>query len=149
MTYKTFASGYLVIYGKVLLVHHRKFDKWTPPGGHIEPNETPEQVVVREFKEELGLDIAIVSVLPPAYSGDDRVAPIAVPFYMDLETADFDEPRVGFFYFVELRDPNQIMQHQEKELHNAEWFAKEDLTDLKTFDQVRALALFALDNYPK
>ena len=52
MAYRSFASGYLVKNGKVLLVHHNKFNKWVPPGGHIEENETPDQAVVRDLKEQ-------------------------------------------------------------------------------------------------
>ena len=32
---------------------------WDIPGGHVEPNETPEQCIVREMKEEMRLDIEI------------------------------------------------------------------------------------------
>lgn len=31
--------------------------KWNAIGGHIEPGETPEQAMQREFKEEAGIDI--------------------------------------------------------------------------------------------
>jgi len=30
---------------------------WDVPGGHVEPDETPEECIVREMKEEMGLDI--------------------------------------------------------------------------------------------
>jgi len=30
---------------------------WDIPGGHVEPNETPEQCIVREMKEEMDLDL--------------------------------------------------------------------------------------------
>lgn len=30
---------------------------WDFPGGHIEPNETPAAAVVREVREELGVDV--------------------------------------------------------------------------------------------
>jgi 8-oxo-dGTP diphosphatase len=33
------------------------------PGGHIEPGEQPEQTVVREVKEELGLDVRIIRLV--------------------------------------------------------------------------------------
>ncbi|WP_055530672.1 NUDIX domain-containing protein [Streptomyces graminilatus] len=50
-------SGYLVERGQVLLVHHNRFDKWVPPGGHIEPGESFAGTAVREFKEETGLPV--------------------------------------------------------------------------------------------
>jgi hypothetical protein len=36
--------------GKVLIIHHRKLDKWLPLGGHIELDEEPEQAALREAK---------------------------------------------------------------------------------------------------
>jgi 8-oxo-dGTP pyrophosphatase MutT (NUDIX family) len=41
----------------VLLVRHRKAKLALPSGGHVEPGEDPTDTVVRECKEELGLDM--------------------------------------------------------------------------------------------
>ncbi|MFH1583076.1 MAG: 8-oxo-dGTP diphosphatase [Candidatus Falkowbacteria bacterium] len=46
--------------GEVLLQYKRRgfgVGKWNGPGGKVEPGETIEQSVVREVKEEAGLDI--------------------------------------------------------------------------------------------
>lgn len=134
--------------GKVFLAHHKKFDKWTPPGGHIEENETPDQALVREWKEELGLDIEIIPAARGAFSGDANATPIPLPFHMDLEREGFDVPHVGHFFFVQVRGQGEEFEVLKEELHDAAWFSKEDLAGLKTFDQVRALAVYAIDHYP-
>ena len=38
--------------------------KWELPGGKIEPNETAEECLVREIKEELDIEIEILKKLP-------------------------------------------------------------------------------------
>ena len=45
---------------KVLLHLHRKLAMWLPPGGHIEKNEIPDDVAVREVFEETGLRVELV-----------------------------------------------------------------------------------------
>lgn len=37
-------------------------DSWAFPGGALDENEVPEQAIVREIKEEVGLDVAIVPI---------------------------------------------------------------------------------------
>ena len=51
--------------GKVLLIHHRRLDKWLPLGGHIELDEDPEIAALREAKEESGLDVELIGERPP------------------------------------------------------------------------------------
>jgi 8-oxo-dGTP pyrophosphatase MutT (NUDIX family) len=42
--------------GRVLLLHHRKLDRWLQPGGHGDPGETTgEEVALREALEESGI----------------------------------------------------------------------------------------------
>ncbi len=36
---------------------------WALPGGRMDPGETIEQTIIREVKEETGLDVAVVRVL--------------------------------------------------------------------------------------
>ena len=148
MAYKSIASGYLVKEGKVLLVHHKKFDKWTPPGGHIEENETLDQAVVREWKEELDLDIHVIPAHENAFAGDANATPIPMPFHIDLEREGFDVPHIGYFFYVRLQDPTQPIKVLETELKGFKWFAKEELQQISTFEQVRALANYAIIHYP-
>lgn len=54
------ATAYVLQQDKVLLHYHHKLQHWLPFGGHIEKNETPVEAVIREVKEESGLDIELI-----------------------------------------------------------------------------------------
>lgn len=55
------ATVYILENKKVLLIHHRKLQKWLPPGGHMNPNETPAEAACREAEEETGLEISLIT----------------------------------------------------------------------------------------
>lgn len=44
---------------RVLLSHRRDLDVWNLPGGGVEHGELPTEAVVRETKEETGLDVVV------------------------------------------------------------------------------------------
>jgi ADP-ribose pyrophosphatase YjhB (NUDIX family) len=46
-------------HGRALLCHRRDMDVWNLPGGRVESGELPTEAVVREVKEETGLDVVI------------------------------------------------------------------------------------------
>ena len=51
---------------RVLLLHHRKLEKWLQPGGHGEPGETSgEAVALREAREETGIEGLVLHPLAP------------------------------------------------------------------------------------
>lgn len=55
------ATVYVFWENKVLLHPHPKHQKWLPPGGHVEENETPVDAAKRETLEETGLHIEILA----------------------------------------------------------------------------------------
>ncbi len=44
---------------RVLLCHRRDMDRWNLPGGGVESGEIPTEAVIREVREETGLDVEI------------------------------------------------------------------------------------------
>jgi 8-oxo-dGTP pyrophosphatase MutT (NUDIX family) len=73
---------------KILLIHHKEFDRWMVPGGHIESFENQIEATIREAKEETGLDIQLFSflheknevndsewLLPPEYFFEQLIPP--------------------------------------------------------------------------
>ena len=52
--------------GKVLIAQRQQGShmeyKWEFPGGKLEPDETPEECIVREIKEEMDIDIEVVDI---------------------------------------------------------------------------------------
>lgn len=60
--------------GEILLIHHRfqdpaMFDKWTFPGGRLDPEETdPLAALHREIQEELSVEIEILGEVGVFYS---------------------------------------------------------------------------------
>lgn len=59
------ASSYVIDdEDRLLVLYHKKFQKWLQPGGHIERGEEAWQCALREVFEETGIRIDIVSKTP-------------------------------------------------------------------------------------
>lgn len=57
----------------VLLVDHINAGLWLPPGGHVEPGETPAQTVMRAVQEELGMTADFLTPQPVFLTVTDTV----------------------------------------------------------------------------
>jgi len=55
-------KGVLPIDGAVVLLKNER-DEWELPGGRLEAGEDPTVCVVREIREELGLDVAVDGII--------------------------------------------------------------------------------------
>ena len=42
---------------EILLVKHKRFGMWLPPGGQLDEREAPHEAVVREILEETGIEL--------------------------------------------------------------------------------------------
>ena len=141
--------GALVIDQKVLMVYHPKLKIWLAPGGHVEPTETPDQALVREFKEEVGLNVAPVNFTP--IQSDNLNETLALPFHVDLHSIDQGncQQHVTLAYYVELTDENREVSPQPGESERWGWFANEEVEKLDTRPNVKKIAQLAIESYPK
>lgn len=57
---------------RVLVSHRRDLDLWNLPGGRVQVGELPDATVVREVREETGLDVEVVRLTGVYGRGDGR-----------------------------------------------------------------------------
>ncbi len=60
--YPVSIKGILLINGKIVLLKNER-NEWELPGGKLDPDETPEQCLVREIMEELNINTEIQSLI--------------------------------------------------------------------------------------
>ena len=89
---------FVVHEGKILLIHHRKLDKWLPLGGHIELDEDPEQAALREAKEESGLDVELLGERPPTTEPGTRA--LIAPRFLDIHRISDTHEHIGLIYWA-------------------------------------------------
>ncbi len=138
------ATVYLFHDHKVLLHLHKKLGKWLPPGGHMEPNETPPEAARREAREETGLEIAFIeqeNLKIDAYN----VMSFERPFLCLLENvlAYQDKPAHQHIDFIYLAKPVELKEP----LAGFQWFSYEELQELELFpDVAEVLRLLLKEN---
>lgn len=97
--------------GHILLVDHKNANLWLPTGGHVEPGEDPRATVVRELKEELGLEVSRDDVGPPRM--------ITVTDTVGVTAGHTD---VSLWYAV-TGNRSARVTFDPAEFHDARWFA--------------------------
>ena len=122
---------------KVLLTWNRKVNNWVPVGGHIELNELPCESVIREAKEETGLDIEIIS--KEVLTSDNLSQPISI----HLDYVKEDHQHINLIYFGKVLGGECFEFDDEgKELR---WFSKEELDNPNMLPNVREWGIKAID----
>jgi len=113
---------FIVYDDKVLLVHHPKYNKWLPMGGHIELDEDVETALFREIQEETGLDVKILSSKPDIDTTDTKF--LLTPNYMDVHEANPPHQHIAFIYFARSKNNKHVISDEHSEIH---WLSEEDL----------------------
>src|SRR6476646_3581057 len=83
---------------KILLVHHRKLNKWLPLGGHVELDEDPEIAALREAREESGLDVELIGERPPTTEPGTRA--LIAPRFLDIPRITETHEHIGMIYWA-------------------------------------------------
>ncbi len=133
------ATGIVLHQDTVLLIEHAKLKWWMPPGGHIDPDEDPVQAVLREVREETGLDCEIIA---PAVFAHEAVQVLPAPFTILIE----DVPERGdmvqhidcIYVLRPASDPAAITG-QEEEVTGVRWVPIAEVSDLATPPELAAL----------
>ncbi len=126
---------------KVLMLFHKKFEKWLPPGGNLEKDEAPHQAAERELLEEVGLTAEFFpEAKEKAWKG--VTIPPQPRLIALVETAN--STLVDFVFFVKAL----ATDFKDNEGHKIKWFSKEEITSLpeaEIYPNIRELALEALE----
>lgn len=121
----------------VLLVHHKKLNKWLQPGGHIDDDDSSLlDAALREASEETGL-----ADLEPASSRIDAI------FDVDVHQipARADEP-AHFHYDIRFRfvTLSAVLTLNHEESHAIQWFKRSEIEiDAMVDSSVRRMAAIA------
>ena len=144
---------YIVYNNTVLLRMHDKYNVWNGPGGHVEPDEDPNQAIIREAKEEAGLDIELVDVrgktatLNQYPRGQFDHRELIPPVFLNRHRINEKHEHVDMVFFARTTT-NVIKPSAEEKVVEMHWFTKEDLEgnryDEGMRDQVKFYALDAL-----
>jgi len=75
--------------GNILLVKHGSHKPYTLPGGHVEENETFQEAMIREAREELDITIELVGMVTIYKEGNIQSLPAPVR----VQTIEYENER--------------------------------------------------------
>ncbi len=117
---------FVVHNAKVLVIHHRKLDRWLPLGGHIELDEDPEQAALRETLEESGLTVELVGDRPPTTEPGTRA--LIAPRFLDIHRINPTHEHIGMIYFARVKSGDATLATAEH--HAIRWCTAAELDTL-------------------
>ncbi|RJE89667.1 NUDIX domain-containing protein [Paenibacillus sp. 1011MAR3C5] len=127
---------------KVLLVWHRKLNRWLPPGGHLEMNELPHLGAIREVLEETNVD-AVIWEQPNQIATNNAYEIVLPNPYVILHeviastSKEAEHMHIDFIYLLQASEDNAITINDEVE--KGKWFLKEEILSSNTFDSIKQI----------
>lgn len=119
---------------------------WIYPGGHMEEDENPLGCAVREAKEETG---ASFMILPNSDVSIDAGFTKSLPrplIIMD-EEVPYKDGHHQHFDMIYLGIAESMEFHRNDESSDCNWFNREEIADLKTYDNVREIIKYGFDTF--
>ena len=105
--------------GKVLLCHRRDFDLWNLPGGRIEEGEAPWEGVVREVKEETGLDVKPQKISGLYFKPEQQEIVFAFMCQVVGGSVTLTDEADAITYYAPSELPSKMSQKQIERIHDA------------------------------
>ena len=116
---------FVVNRGRVLIRKHDKYGIWLAPGGHVELDEDPNQAVLREVKEEVGLDVKLYD--PREYREDsEEYHELIPPMFLNRHRITPHHEHISLTYFA-IADFDKVANEGREKSENVRWFTKEEL----------------------
>lgn len=145
------ATMFVVVDGTTVLHEHDRLGLWLPPGGHVRRDELPHRAAVREAREEIGLDVALVQRKTGPRSETSRPLPQPVTILLEDINVQADgrvgHQHIDFIYYGVAECRTLAPRGDEPAEADAwQWFTTEELREDERFDpDVRELAIDAID----
>ncbi len=117
--------------GRVLLHRHSKLGRWLPPGGHIEPNELPDDAAIREVAEESGLAVRLTGSTGLQTNYPGQPVQLMVPAGIQLEQIAPGHEHIDLVYFA---IPVDSSPRPTSDFH---WFSMADLAMHPVSEEIR------------
>ena len=127
------ATAYVIDKQKTLLIFHKKLQKWLPPGGHLDSNETPAEGARREVCEETGLDIEFIKQ-ENIWINSENSNSFERPYLCLLEEIPMHgtKPAHQHIDFIYIATPvGGTESHNPHEIEDMRWFSLEEVEKLK------------------
>lgn len=111
-------KGICFIDGKVILLKNER-NEWDLPGGKLGRGEKVEEALVREMKEELGIEIAIVKLIGVRTARIQGKIDVLIILYLCETKALYQDLRLSQESFgLELFDPRDLPDHKHLPLYH-------------------------------
>lgn len=115
---------------KILLLWHKTFEKLMQPGGHIDPpDKTIFEAIIREVKEETGLDV----------ENDENFAGglfSKIPITLDVHPIALNEKKqedahfhYDMFFYLKMKDENQAIKNVDAGVDDAQWVPIQNINE--------------------